>query len=220
MRIGIFGSSMDPISTGHLISANEMRQRRKLDKIIFLPSSHKRSDKTPNVSDEHRWNMLNLAIANNSFFEASDYEMKQEAWNIYTYHTMKHFKEIYPGAELFFLMGADLLADLPHWKYGEELIAENKFIVIKRKVKVKLQKGLELPMDIPMEDIMASHKLLRKYEEHFDFINKGVANETSSSFIREEIENGFDPQYYTPDSVYEYIKEHGLYGYQKPEIKE
>ena len=198
MRIGIFGSSMDPISMGHLVSAQEMCVRKKLDKVIFLPSSSKRTDKKPLISDEHRWNMLQLAIEGNEKFEASDFEMKQAAYNIFTYHTMNHFKEIYPNDDLFFMMGADLLADLPTWRYGDQLIAENHFIVIKRK-------------NISMDEIMANHKILRKYEDHFEFIYKGVANDTSSSFIREEFEFGHDPRYYMPEAVYHYIKEHKLY---------
>lgn len=203
-RIGILGSSMDPITLGHLVSAQEIANRRKLDKVIFLPSSKKRPDKQPTISDRHRWNMLQLAILNNPLFIASDYEMQQEAWNCYTYQTMKHFKELYPNDEVIFLMGADLLGDLPHWKHGQELIENNKFIVIQRKVKNK---------EVNMHEIINEHKILRKYEDHFDLLYKGVANETSSSYIRDEIEIGYEPRYYVPEAVWEYIVRERLYGY-------
>lgn len=201
-RIGILGSSMDPFTIGHRITAQEILTRRKLDKIIFLPSSSKRSDKTPHISDEHRVNMAKLAIKDNPRFEFSDYEMNKNAWDCYTYHTMEHFKEVYPNAELFFLMGADILADLPTWKYGFELIANNKFIVIQRKVKNK---------DVIMHEIINEHKLLRQFEDHFDLLYKGVANETSSSYIRDEFEIGNNPRYYLPEEVFKYIIKNKLY---------
>ncbi|WP_242705747.1 nicotinate-nicotinamide nucleotide adenylyltransferase [Pontibacillus sp. ALD_SL1] len=72
--------------------------------------------------------MIEMAIEDNPLFEVDDYEMKQEAWSIYTYYTMKHFKEKYPHDEIRFMMGADLLGDIGkgEWKYGDELVAEKR----------------------------------------------------------------------------------------------
>ncbi len=112
MRIGIYGSSLDPITNGHLWSANTIAEREELDQVIFLPSSGKRRDKEITTPDEHRVAMLKLAIAENPIFDFSTYEMTAMPGQHHSYATMEHFRMAFPHDELFFLMGADLLADL------------------------------------------------------------------------------------------------------------
>lgn len=198
MRIGIYGSSLDPITNGHLWSANTIAEREELDKVIFLPSSGKRCDKEITTSDEHRVAMLTSAIAENPLFDFSTYEMTAMPGNHHSYATMEHFRVIFPDDELFFLMGADLLADLPDWTYGDKLIKNTKFIVIERN-------------NLLMHKIIAGHPLLRKYERNFTLIYKGIVNEISSSYIRDEFKYGRDPRYLLPESVYHYIKERNIY---------
>lgn len=198
MRIGIYGSSLDPITNGHLWSANTIAEREELDKVIFLPSSAKRLDKEIATPDEHRVAMLTLAIAENPLFDFSTYEMTAMPGKHHSYATMEYFGEQFPHDELFFLMGADLLADLPEWTYGDKLIKKTKFIVIERN-------------NLLMHKIIAEHPLLRKYERNFTLIYKGIVNEISSSYIREEFQYGRDPRYLLPESVYHYIKERNIY---------
>ena len=198
MRIGIYGSSLDPITNGHLWSANTIAEREGLDKIIFLPSSGKRRDKEITTSDDHRVAMLTLAIAQNARFDVSTYEMTALPGQHHSYATMEHFKTVFPHDELFFLMGADLLADLPDWTHGDQLIKNTKFIVIERN-------------NLLMHKIIAGHPLLRKYERNFTLIYKGIVNEISSSYIRDEFKYGRDPRYLLPESVYHHIKEQNIY---------
>lgn len=125
-KIGIYGSSFDPITNVHLWTASTVAHRCKLDKVIFLPCSSKRKDKIMQTSDEHRWNMVLMAIEDNDKFVADDYEMKQDAWNISTYQTLRYFKEKYPNDDIYFIMGADLLIDIGNgkWEHAEELVKE------------------------------------------------------------------------------------------------
>jgi nicotinic acid mononucleotide adenylyltransferase len=62
-----------------------------------------------------------------------------------------------------------------------------------------------------MHEIITQNKLLRKYENHFEFIYQGKDNNTSSSYIREEFEFGRNPRYYMLPEVYKYIIENNLY---------
>jgi len=198
MRIGIYGSSFDPITNGHLWSGSAIAQREELDKIIFLPSSIKRMDKNIKINDYHRIEMLKLAIENNPIFEYDTYEMNAPIGKQYSYYTMQYFKKKYPHDELFFLMGADLLAKLPNWQFGEQFIQNNHFIVIERN-------------NLVMHKIIAEIPLLRKYERNFTLIYKGLINEISSSFIRDEFNYGGSPRYLMPDKIYNYIMENKLY---------
>ncbi|UOK58404.1 nicotinate (nicotinamide) nucleotide adenylyltransferase [Bacillus sp. CMF21] len=201
-KIGIYGSSFDPITNVHLWTASTVAHRCKLDKIIFLPCSNKRKDKVMKTSDLHRWNMLELALQGNDKFLADDYEIKQEAWNVYTYYTLEHFKKKYPNDEIYFIMGADLLVDIADgkWKYDQELISSNKFIVMARE-------GIDMLRTISRSPILRNHD----DGSTFHLIDKGLAMEISSTYIRDEFSKGGEPRYLLPDACYDYIKKHSLY---------
>jgi nicotinate-nucleotide adenylyltransferase len=201
-KIGIYGSSFDPITNVHLWTANTIRHRCKLDKVIFLPCSSKRKDKQMQTDDSHRMNMLQLAIENNDTFIADDYEMTQNAWNISTYETLKYFKSKYKNDTIYFIMGADLLIDIGKGKWGNSstLVQENKFIVMARD-------------GINMLKAISSSPILRNHDdgETFHLIDKGLAMEISSTYIRDEFSLGGDPRYLLPEACYNYINEHSLY---------
>ncbi|MOA30853.1 Nicotinate-nucleotide adenylyltransferase [compost metagenome] len=155
-----------------------------------------------NISDEHRWNMILMAIRGNDKFVADDYEMKQMVWEIATYLTLKHFKEEFPDDEIYFIMGADLLLDIGEgkWKKSEELIQENKFIVMARD-------------GINMLSAISKSPILRNADDGhtFHLMDKGLAMEISSSYIRDEFKKGGEPRYLVPDECYDYMKAHNLY---------
>ena len=201
-KIGIFGSSFDPITNVHLWTASTVAHRCKLDRVIFLPSSSQRLDKQMHISDEHRWDLIRLAIKGNDKFVADDYEMKQYAWDIATYFTMEHFKEKYLNDEVYFIMGADLLEDIGEgkWKKSKEFVQENKFIVMARN-------------GIDMLAAIAKSPILRNADDGqtFHLIDKGLAMEISSTYVRDEFHEGGEPRYLLPESCYAYIKTNHLY---------
>ncbi|QAY66527.1 nicotinate-nucleotide adenylyltransferase [Paenibacillus protaetiae] len=200
-KIGIYGSSFDPITNVHLWTASTVAHRKHLDFVIFLPSSHMRHDKKPNISDEHRIAMIRLAIQDNPKFVLDTYELTALAGMHYTYYSMRHFHEQYPDDELYFIMGADLLADIADgkWSHDEELIAGNKFIVMARS-------------GIDMTEAIARSPLLRNHDDgRFQLMSKGLAMDISSTYIRDEFGRGGEPRYLLPDACYDYIKQHRLY---------
>ncbi|MDL4839831.1 nicotinate (nicotinamide) nucleotide adenylyltransferase [Aquibacillus rhizosphaerae] len=205
VKIGIYGSSFDPITNVHLWTASTVAHRKKLDFIIFLPSSTKRRDKLMQTEDTHRIKMAGFAIEKNEKFILDDYEMNVLPGEHYTYYTMEYFKDILPNAEIFFIMGADLLVDIGagQWTKAEELISNNKFIVMARD-------------NIDLLGTIAKSPLLRNYDDgRFQMLDKGLAMEISSTYIREEFARGGEPRYLLPDSCYQYIKEHHLYKTQR-----
>ncbi|MFF2532184.1 nicotinate (nicotinamide) nucleotide adenylyltransferase [Brevibacillus sp. NPDC058079] len=202
-KIGFFGASFDPITNSHLWTASKMAERCGLQKIIMGPCSTKRPDKTMKISDEHRWNLLQLAIADNPLFIADDYEMQKEASKVFTYFTMEYYKQMHPNDEVYFMMGADLLVSIAkgEWQYGQELVENNKFIVMSRD-------------GIDMQKTLADSKFLKPYVERFQLLEKGMEMEISSSYIRNELISNEDPkylQYLMPRECYKYIMQHGLY---------
>lgn len=206
MRIGLFGSSFDPFTNAHGFTAATVAQRRKLDKVIFLPSADLRRDKMMKANSEHRWSMLLLGIQNSPLnalgeplFVADRTEMDAVAGTHYTLHTMNHFEQKYPNDELFFIMGADLLPNLHEWRYGKELVEKHRFIVMARG-------GYD------MLEIIARDPLLRNNETNFDLMHKGLNIEISSTYIRDELGMGAGmPRYLMPPAVEEYVLKHKLY---------
>lgn len=196
-RYGVFGSAFDPITVGHLVTMEMVRDRRHLDGIILVPSSDKRADKelTPN---EHRLNMVNLTIEDNDKFQANEIEMNAPGWETYTYETMEELKKQYPEDELFFVMGADNLAEITNWHKGHQLIEHNQFIVMGRE-------GYD------MADIIARDSFLTRHEYRFDCLSKGVNIETSSTLIRSRMRDGLSVRYLVPQPALDYAIQHQLY---------
>lgn len=201
IKIGIYGSSFDPTTNVHLWTASTVAHRKKLDYIIFLPSSNKRTDKRLQITDEHRVAMIQKAISTNPKFLLDTHELNVLPGYHYTYYTMDYFKKLLPKANLYFIMGADLLVDIADgkWKMSEELVSENQFIVMARN-------------GIDMLQAISRSPLLRNYDDgRFQLLDKGLAMEISSTYIREEFARGGEPRYLLPDACYDYIKNHHLY---------
>ncbi|TSB47208.1 nicotinate (nicotinamide) nucleotide adenylyltransferase [Alkalicoccobacillus porphyridii] len=201
MKIGVYGSSFDPVTNVHLWTASTIFHRKKLDKVLFLPSSNKRRDKNLNICDHHRIEMVKLAIKDDPRFELSTEEIYAPLGRQYTYFTMQILKETYPNDELFFVMGADLLENIGQgsWVQGDKLLEENQFIVMARD-------------GIDMLKTIAQSPILRNVDDgRFQLVDKGLAMEISSTYIREEFSRGGEPRYLLPESCYQYIKEHRLY---------
>ncbi|MEE6132585.1 nicotinate (nicotinamide) nucleotide adenylyltransferase [Priestia aryabhattai] len=201
VKIGIYGSSFDPVTNVHLWTASTVAHRKKLDYIIFLPSSNKRTDKRLQTTDEHRVAMIQKAISTNPKFLLDTYELNVLPGYHYTYYTMDYFKKLLPKASFYFIMGADLLIDIADgkWKMSEELVSENQFIVMARN-------------GIDMLQAISRSPLLRNYDDgRFQLLDKGLAMEISSTYIREEFAKGGEPRYLLPDACYDYIKNHHLY---------
>lgn len=131
MKLGIFGGTFNPIHYGHLKAAEEVRERLDLNKIIFIPSGNP-PVKTEELADaEHRYKMVELAIARNSFFEISDIEYKRPGKS-YSVHTMEELRNIYHDTILYFILGIDTFLDIPNWWQPERLISLTDFVIIPR----------------------------------------------------------------------------------------
>jgi nicotinate-nucleotide adenylyltransferase len=132
MRIGILGGTFNPIHIGHLILAEEVREKLNLDRVVFVPTNlppHK--DIRDIVSPAHRFKMIKLAINENKFFCVSDLEIKRGGKS-YSIDTIIQLKKRYSHAELFFITGSDLLKYLAEWKDINKILKLVNFIVASR----------------------------------------------------------------------------------------
>ena len=115
-RIAIFGGTFDPVHLGHLILAERCREECRLDQVWFIPAGappHKASDSiTPG---ERRAEMLEFAIAGHPQFSVNRMELARQGRS-FTVDTLRQLHSEDATRELFFLIGADSLADLPLWR--------------------------------------------------------------------------------------------------------
>ena len=138
-RIGLFGGSFNPIHTGHLRAAEEIRERFALDQVVFIPahiSPHK--PEATRDSARHRMAMLQRATSHNRHFTVWDVEFNRPGKS-YSVETLRHFREAFPEARApFFIMGIDTFMEIESWKQYRDLFALCNFIVMTRP-------GYELP---------------------------------------------------------------------------
>ena len=190
MRIGILGGSFDPIHYGHLALVRESEKQFKLDKILFLPAllpPHKKED--PDLSPApFRARMVELAIFGQPNWELCDLELRRQGVS-YTIDTLRQLRQIYPlPHELFFIAGADSLAELKTWKDPEEIFKLSEWIVAPRP-------SFRLPESLP-----ARVHLLQM---------PPVA--ISASKLRERIEQGEDVSEWVPEKVRDYMAKMNVY---------
>jgi len=200
MRVGLFGGSFDPVHYGHLLLAEACREQCDLDEIWFLPAAvppHKQGSSLS--SGEARAEMLELAVAGNTGFLVSRFELDRGGVS-YTVDTLRHFSEETPEAELFFLMGADMLHDLPNWREAET--------VCRLAVPIVAQRPGEDAVDYGGLAPVASAERIARFR---DFQIDMPQIDLSSSEIRQRVAEGLSIRYRTPRAVQKYIQTHGLY---------
>lgn len=192
MATGLMGGTFDPIHIAHLIIAEEALDLLGLDRVIFILSArppHKSGDDV--TSAEHRLEMVRLAIDGNPRLALSDVEVKRTEPS-YTVETIRQFRREFGEREkLYFIMGADSLAQFFTWKDPLDLISACEFVVAPR----------------PGVSPGGGDPRIREKAHLLDTPLIGV----SSSDIRERVRTGRSIRYLVPEGVVAYIKEKNLY---------
>ena len=167
--------------------ARTAQEEMGFDKLVFIPCCeppHRRNATFFSVDD--RIAMVRLAVAYNSAFEVSDYEVKKGGRS-YSVDTVRHFRELYPSpVKLYFIVGGDAINQVDTWKDVEELKKMCTFVSVNRP---GYSRGL-------------TKFRYRSVTMH------GI--DMSSTEIRKRLELGKSIQYLVPESVLGYIREHRL----------
>lgn len=187
-RIGVMGGTFDPIHHGHLVAASEVAQSFDLDEVIFVPTGQPWQKDDVSTS-EHRYLMTVIATASNPRFTVSRVDIDR-AGPTYTIDTLRELKKQRPAAELFFITGADAIAQILSWRDHDELWDMAHFVAVSRPGHVLSTAGL------PTDDVSQLEI---------------PALAISSTDCRERVEHGNPVWYLVPDGVVQYIAKHHLY---------
>lgn len=200
MRLGLFGGSFDPVHLGHLILAESCREQCQLDQVRFLPTGQAPHKLAGNVaSGKQRSEMLELATAGHEAFTVDPLEVER-AGTTYTIETLEYFTKTMPEAELFFLVGADMLHDLPNWREAARVCELAIFVSVHRV-------GEPEPDFTPLETIASPERIKLFHQHQVQMPELGL----SSTAIRRHTAECRSIRYWTPRAVEEYIATHGLY---------
>jgi nicotinate-nucleotide adenylyltransferase len=188
-KIGLFGGTFDPPHIGHLMIAQEVLTQCKMDEIWFIPSAIPPHKTYKDITDnESRINMVKNAIRGNDRFFVSLIEFERNGPS-YTIDTVIELKNRYIDHEFFFILGGDMINDLPNWYKIDQLSKKVIFIGVKRPGFV---------INSPFEN-----RIIQIVAPQF---------EISSSQIRERFRMRQNTRYLLPDKVREYIEVNKIYG--------
>jgi len=198
MKVGIMGGTFDPIHSGHLIIAEEVREALELDEVLFMPCGQPWLKlERPITPAVHRVEMVRLAIGTAPQFKLSEVEVKRSGPS-YSVDTMMEFQEQFgSGAELFFIVGCDALAHLAKWKEPQRLIQLCKLVAVPR-------------VNFNSPDLKALERSVPGVSQRLIYVATPIID-ISSSRIRERVRKGLSIRYLVPEKVEEYIRRQKLY---------
>ncbi|NII71114.1 nicotinate-nucleotide adenylyltransferase [Microbacterium ulmi] len=182
------GGTFDPIHHGHLVAASEVAKSFDLDEVVFVPTGEP-WQKQRVTAGEHRYLMTVIATASNPRFTVSRVDLDREG-PTYTIDTLRDLQAQRPDAELFFITGADAIAQILSWRDHDELWDLAHFVAVSRPGHVLDTAGL------PSEGVSQLEV---------------PALAISSTDCRDRVATGSPVWYLVPDGVVQYIAKHHLY---------
>jgi nicotinate-nucleotide adenylyltransferase len=191
VRIGVFGGTFDPPHVGHLLVATDAREALKLDRLIFVPAGAQpfKVDTPPLASGQDRLEMVRLALADDANYAVDDTEINRKGLS-FTVDTLEQLSGKNPAAELFLLLGEDVLAGFEQWR-NPLRIRELATLAVVRRAGAS---GSPVQPIVPGMLTVSTRRV-----------------DVSSTEIRERRRAGKSIKGFVPESVERFIDARGLY---------
>jgi nicotinate-nucleotide adenylyltransferase len=187
------GGTFDPIHHGHLVAASEVQVWFELDEVVFVPTGEPWQKTGRTISDrEDRYLMTVIATASNPRFTVSRVDIDRPGMT-YTTDTLRDLGKRLGDVDLYFITGADALAQILTWRDYEELFELAQFVGCTRP-------GHQVD-DTTLRDLPSERVTLVEIP----------ALAISSTNCRERVAQGEPVWYLVPDGVVQYIAKHRLY---------
>ncbi|SDA65065.1 nicotinate-nucleotide adenylyltransferase [Butyrivibrio sp. INlla18] len=197
-RIGILGGTFDPIHNAHLLLGESAREQFNLDRVIYIPNNlahlPNRTEITPG---DVRYQMVKMAISDNPYFTCSRIEIDKPE-GTYTYNTIQELKVMYPGDELYLILGGDSIIGIDTWYKAKDLLTSCTILAAVRED----------------DDLAALDKKKNELKKIYNAdirLLKFNRIDISATEIRQRIRSGRSVRYMLPDEVVEFLCIKGLY---------
>jgi nicotinate-nucleotide adenylyltransferase len=194
-RLGLLGGTFDPPHYGHLLAAQESAWRLELERVLFLPArQNPLKQGIAMTAAEVRCEMVRLAIHDDPRFELSRLDLDRSPPS-YTVDLLRGLQQ--PGCELFFIVGGDILPELPLWYAPDEIFQLTHLAVLARP-------------GAPLPDFGALERRIPSAAGRLHLVDMpGV--DISSTSVRARVRGGLPIRYLTPAAVEDFIHARGLY---------
>lgn len=197
-KIGILGGTFDPIHNAHLLLGESAREQFGLDRVIYIPNNLAHMPHRTEVSGaEERYQMVKMAINDNPYFTCSRLEIDKPDGS-YTIDTITDLKNMYPGDELYLILGADSVLGIDSWYRASDLLKSCIIIAATR------YDDDEAAIDKKRRELQSI------YGADIRILNFNRID-ISATDIRERIKKGRSVRYMLPDGCIEFICIKGLY---------
>jgi nicotinate-nucleotide adenylyltransferase len=223
VRLGVFGGTFDPIHIGHLRSAEDIRERFELTRVLFVPAARPPHKEPGHLIDpSHRLHMTELATAGNDAFAVSTIEMETPGPS-YSIDTLGALQaELGPQADLYFIIGADAFMEIHTWKDVEGLFGATNFVVTSRPGssvqdlvhildKTVTPRWPHLTFTAAFDERFGVETLRTPQSEKTIYLAPIIHLDISSTDIRQRVRSGRSIRYLVPEPVEEYIDRHYIY---------
>lgn len=198
MRIGIYGGTFDPVHHGHLVLAEQCREQCQLDEVWFVPAAQPPHKLDSIISPSNaRCEMIEFAIAGHPHFKLSRLELERTGPS-FTVTTLEQLHAEDASHELFLLIGADSLRDLPQWREPQRILELATVIAVNRG-------------DRPLPDRASLERQLGASASSKLKLVQMPGIDLSASDIRQRVSSGRSIRYLVPRAVEAYLHQHRLY---------
>jgi nicotinate-nucleotide adenylyltransferase len=189
VRIGILGGTFDPPHHGHLLAAGDAFEALELDRLVFMPTAVQPLKAGRDAAPAgDRLEMIRRLVGDDPRFEVSEVEIARGGLS-YTVDTLRTLTAEWPGADLFWLVGADVPKSFAKWREPERIVELATIVV--------LQRTDQTP---DLSRMPGTPRFIRT--RRIDI---------SSTEIRERVRSGKSIRGFVPESVAAYIAAHRLY---------
>jgi nicotinate-nucleotide adenylyltransferase len=193
-RIGVFGGTFDPPHIGHVRVAVEVTDQLGLDRLLWIPAGRPPHKTSSDVTDPRiRLEMVRLTASTDPRFEVSSIELDRPGPS-YTVDTLRTLRKLHPTAEIFLILGADEVRDLPTtWRQPESVLGLARLAIMDREGESALDAapalpGMERAVHVPVPRV-----------------------DVSSTAVREAVRSGEEYQALLPPGVAAVVRREGLY---------
>ncbi|HIF01378.1 MAG TPA: nicotinate-nucleotide adenylyltransferase [Planctomycetes bacterium] len=198
MKLGILGGTFDPVHYGHLLLAETCRLQLSLDQVRLVPAGSPPHKTGMNITDGHaRADMLQLAVSGYPEFAVDRRELRREGKS-FTVTTLADFRTDFVDAELFFLLGADSLRDIPTWREPDRIFELATVVAVNRPGLPELMHSQVV--EWIGEDLAKGVKIVTM-----------PGTDISASDLRQRVRDRMGLRFLVPRAVEAFIDQHGLY---------